>query len=110
MISLADEGDPGCQRVIADAGRTVGRVVGAICNEYNPERIVVGGELALAGDALLEPLQESIGRYAIPAAVEDLTVVAGELGDRAELMGALALVVGQSGSVLSRRLQVSAGG
>jgi predicted NBD/HSP70 family sugar kinase len=110
MISLADEGDPGCQRVIADAGRTVGRVVGAICNEYNPERIVVGGELALAGDTLLEPLQESIGRYAIPAAVEDLTVVAGELGDRAELMGALALVVGQSGRVLSRRLQVSAGG
>jgi predicted NBD/HSP70 family sugar kinase len=110
MISLAEEGDPGCQRVIADAGRTVGRVVGAICNEYNPERIVVGGELALAGELLLEPLKEAIGRYAIPAAIEDLTVVAGELGDRAELMGALALVVGQSGRVLSRRLQVSAGG
>jgi predicted NBD/HSP70 family sugar kinase len=109
MIALAREGDPGCQRVIADAGGTVGRVAAAVCNEFNPERIVVGGELAQAGDLLLGPLRESIRRYAIPAAVEDLTVVAGELGDRAELMGALALVVGQSEQVLTGRLQVAAG-
>src|SRR5205807_878366 len=102
-------GDPGCQRVIADAGRTVGRVAAALCNEFNPERIVVGGELARAGELLLGPLRESISRYAIPAAAEDLTVVAGELGDRAELMGALALVVGQSERVLSGRVGVAAG-
>jgi predicted NBD/HSP70 family sugar kinase len=110
MIALARDGDPGCQRVIADAGRIVGRVAGAICNEFNPERIVVGGELALAGGLLLDPLRESISRYAIPAATEELTVAAGQLGDRAELMGALALVVGQSERVLSGRLRVAAGG
>jgi predicted NBD/HSP70 family sugar kinase len=110
MIALARDGDPGCQRVIADAGRIVGRVTGAICNQFNPERIVVGGELALAGDLLLDPLRESTSRYAIPAATEELTVAAGQLGDRAELMGALALVVGQSERVLSGRLRVTAGG
>jgi predicted NBD/HSP70 family sugar kinase len=110
MIALARDGDPGCQRVIADAGRTVGRVAGAICNEFNPQRIVVGGELALAGDLLLDPLRESITRYAIPSATEELTVAAGQLGDRAELMGALALVVGQSERVLTGRLRVAAGG
>lgn len=109
MIALAREGDPGCQRVIVDAGRTVGRVIAALCNEFNPERIVVGGELALAGDLLLDALEESIRRYAIPDAIEGLSVVAGQLGDRAELMGALALVVGQSERVLSGRLQVAAG-
>ena len=109
MIALARDGDPGCERVIADAGQTVGRVVAALCNEFNPERIVVGGELAQAGELLLAPLKESIRRYAIPAAAEQLSVVAGELGDRAELMGALALVVGQSERVLSGRLRVAAG-
>jgi predicted NBD/HSP70 family sugar kinase len=107
MISLARDGDPGCQRVIADAGRIVGRVVAALCNEFNPERIVVGGELALAGDLLLEPLREAVGRYAIPAAAEELTVVPGELGDQAELMGALALVIDQSEQVLTGRVQVA---
>jgi predicted NBD/HSP70 family sugar kinase len=110
MIALARDGDPGCQRVIADAGTTVGRVAGALCNEFNPERIVVGGELALAGDLLLDPIRESIRRYAIPAATEAVTVVAGALGERAELMGALALVVGQSEQVLSGRLRVATGG
>ena len=109
MIALARDGDPGCQRVIADAGRTVGRVVAALCNEFNPERIVVGGELAPAGDLLLAPLRESIARYALPAAADELSVVAGQLGDRAELMGALALVVGQSERVLSGRVQVATG-
>jgi predicted NBD/HSP70 family sugar kinase len=109
MIALARDGDPGCQRVIADAGQVVGRVAAALCNEFNPERIVVGGELALAGDLLLDPMRESIRRYAIPAAVEDLAVVAGALGDRAELMGALALVVGQSEQVLSGRVVAAAG-
>jgi predicted NBD/HSP70 family sugar kinase len=110
MIELATDGDPGCQRVIADAGRTVGRVMAGICNQFNPERIVVGGELAQAGAVLFDPLRDAITRYALPVAVEKLQVVAGELGDRAELMGALALVVGQSGRVLSRRLGVAAGG
>jgi predicted NBD/HSP70 family sugar kinase len=110
VIALAGQRDPGAQRVIADAGRTVGRVLASICNEYNPERIVIGGELAAAGEVLLAPLREAISRYAIPAAVENLTVVSGQLGDRAELMGALALVVGQSGRVLARRVHVAAGG
>ncbi|MGI8904404.1 MAG: ROK family protein [Solirubrobacteraceae bacterium] len=110
MMALAREGDPGAQRVIADAGRAVGRVAGALCNQFNPERLVVGGELALAGDLLLGPLRESIGRCALPAAAENLCVVAGELGERAELMGALALVVGQAERVLSGRLAVAAAG
>jgi predicted NBD/HSP70 family sugar kinase len=104
MIALAREGDPRCRRVIADAGEVVGRAAAAFCNSFNPERIVVGGELALAGELLLDPMRESISRHAIPAATEELSVVAGALGDRAELMGALALVVGQSGQVLSGRL------
>ena len=109
MIAQARRGDPGCRRVVADAGEVVGRVGAALCNQFNPERFVVGGELALAGELLLDPIRESIRRYAIPAVAEGLTVVAGALGDRAELMGALALVVGQSEQVLSGRVLAAVG-
>jgi predicted NBD/HSP70 family sugar kinase len=109
MIELARSGDPGCRRVVADAGEVVGRIAAALCNQFNPERFVVGGELALAGDLLLDPMRESIRRYAIPAVADSLTVVAGALGDRAELMGALALVVGQSEQVLSGRVVAAVG-
>lgn len=109
LIALARDGDPGCQRVLADAGRTVGGVAAALCNQFNPARIVVGGELAGAGELLMEPLRQAVHRHAIPAAVDDVEIVAGELGDRAELLGALALVVGESERVLSRRLRAATG-
>lgn len=107
VIALARDGDPGCQRVIADAGHTVGRVVATICNAYNPECIVVGGELAPAEELLLHPIREAIRRYAITSASEGLRVVTSELGERAELVGALELAVGQSEQVLSGRLRAT---
>jgi predicted NBD/HSP70 family sugar kinase len=91
LLRLAEEGDAGCQRVLADAGRVVGRAVADLCNYLNPDLVVVGGDLSVAGDVLLEPMREAVRRFAIPAAVEDVDIVAGTLGGRAELLGALAL-------------------
>jgi predicted NBD/HSP70 family sugar kinase len=91
LVSLAIEGDTGCQRVIHDAGRIVGRAVADLCNFINPDLVVVGGELSVAGDLLLEPMREAVRRFAIPAATEDVRITAGVLGDRAEVLGALAL-------------------
>ncbi len=91
LVGLASEGDPGATRVVADAARIVGRAVADLCNYLNPDLVVVGGDLSAAGDLLLEPMREAVRRFAIPAAAEDVEIVAGTLGDRAELLGALAL-------------------
>jgi predicted NBD/HSP70 family sugar kinase len=109
MIALARDGDPGCQRVLADAGRTVGGAAAVLCNQFNPARIVIGGELAGAGELLLDPLRQAVRRHAIPAAADDVEIVAGELGGRAELLGAVALVVGQSELAYSGRLRAATG-
>jgi predicted NBD/HSP70 family sugar kinase len=99
LLRLAKDGDAGCQRVIADAGRVVGRAVADLCNYLNPDLVVVGGELSVAGDVLLEPMREAVRRFAIPAAADDVQIVAGTLGDRAELLGALALAGHESQAV-----------
>jgi predicted NBD/HSP70 family sugar kinase len=91
MLELAAAGDAGCRRVVADAGRAIGSAVANLCNLVNPERVVVGGDLAGAGDLLLDPIREVVSRFAIPAAVPE--IVAGVLGERAEVLGALALVL-----------------
>jgi predicted NBD/HSP70 family sugar kinase len=95
VIELAHGGDAPAQRVIADAGRALGVGVANICNLLNPRRVIVGGELSAAGDVLLAPLVDTLNRYAIPTAASDVSVVAGELGKRAEVMGALALVLSE---------------
>jgi predicted NBD/HSP70 family sugar kinase len=93
VLSRAADGDPGCRRALADAGRNIGVAVANLCNLVNPERIVVGGSMGQAGALLLEPLRESVSLRAIPSAGEDVVIVPGELGERAELLGAIALVL-----------------
>ena len=58
MLSLAHDGDLGCRRVIADAGRVVGSAAAFVFNVLNPQRLVVGGDLAAAGDLLLDGVRE----------------------------------------------------
>jgi predicted NBD/HSP70 family sugar kinase len=95
MLELARGGDPGCRHVLADAGRALGEAAAMLLNVLNPELVVVGGELAAAGDLLLDGVRESLRRGALPAASEAAWVAAGTLGERSEVLGAIALVVSQ---------------
>lgn len=97
VVELARGGDPGCRRVITDVGRHVGSGVASLCNLLNPSRVVLGGSLADAGELVLAPIRESVGRYAIPSAARQLSVLTGSLGGRAEVLGALALVLSEMG-------------
>ena len=101
LLALASEGDAGCRRVIHDAGRVVGRAVADLCNFINPDLVIVGGDLSAAGDLLLDPMREAVQRFAIPAAAEDVRITAGVLGDRAELLGSLALAGHESDDPLT---------
>ncbi|WP_370415445.1 ROK family protein [Streptomyces fradiae] len=97
VVQLAREGDPGCRRVIADVGRHIGSGVANLCNLLNPSRVVLGGDLAEAGELVLAPIRDSVSRYAIPSAARQLSVAPGALGGRAEVLGALALVLSEMG-------------
>lgn len=93
LVRLVEAGDPGARRVVNDAGRALGRVLADLCNVLDPEAIVVGGDLAAAGAPLLDGITDSVARYALPGSARTLRVLAGELGRRAEVLGALALVI-----------------
>jgi predicted NBD/HSP70 family sugar kinase len=108
MLDLARAGDLGCRRVIADAGRAIGHAVSMLLNVLNPELVVVGGDLASAGDLLLDGVRESIARAALPSAADAAGVVAGVLGERAQVLGAIALVVSEADRAFPTRLAVEA--
>jgi glucokinase-like ROK family protein len=97
VVRLASDGDPGCRRVVADIGRHIGSGVASLCNLLNPSRVVLGGDLAEAGDLVLGPVRDSVARYSIPSAARQLKVLPGELDSRAEVLGALALVLNEMG-------------
>jgi predicted NBD/HSP70 family sugar kinase len=104
LVALAREGDASSRRVVADAGRAVGTALASLVAIFGPDTIVVGGELGEAGELLLEPMRLAVERFSSPAATEDLRIVSGALGDRANLVGALALVLRESGDAVAARL------
>jgi predicted NBD/HSP70 family sugar kinase len=88
----ARAGDRGA---LHEAGRAVGRVAGAVCNLVNPELVIVGGELIVAGDTLVEGVRAGVHETAIDPVWGDVSVLAAELGDQAELLGAVGVALAE---------------
>jgi predicted NBD/HSP70 family sugar kinase len=107
VVAMAVEGDPGCQRALGDVSATIGIAVGNVCNLLNPERVVVGGTLSLGGELVLEPIRLAVRRATRQFTTEMTTVAPAELGDRAEVLGALALVMRDASRQFSLRLDAS---
>ncbi len=93
---LLAEGRTGALRAVADAGEAIGRALASLVTLFNPELVVVGGDLASAGDVLFEPLRRAITRYALPSATKAVAVVPGELGERAEARGGAGIVLARA--------------
>lgn len=93
LTDLLRTGDRGTLRAIEDAGDAVGRALAFTVMLLNPELIVVGGDLAAAGDALFEPMRRSLTRSTMISHAEPLRIVPGSLGDSAGVRGAAALVL-----------------
>ena len=95
-VARAHAGDELCRRAFREAGVAAGRVVGGICNLVNPELVIVGGDLIVAGELLVDAVREGLEQTSIPAVRADVAVVAATLGDRAELLGAIGLAIEQA--------------
>ena len=93
MLELVAAGDRAANRVVYDGGRAVGRALAGFIGCLDPQAVVVGGELSAAGEPLLNGIRDAIDRYAMPGAASRVEVKAGVLGDRAEVLGSLALVI-----------------
>jgi predicted NBD/HSP70 family sugar kinase len=107
LLALVASGDRAARRAVGDAGASVGRAVAAVVNVLNPQLIVIGGELAGAGEFVLAPLRGALARHAVGPAVDAARVCVGELGERAEVVGAAALLLSDAPRALASRLVAS---
>lgn len=86
IVDAARKGNTSALRTLEDAGLHVGWGLAAVVNLLNPDLVVVGGELARAGDLLLGSVRIGLRRHALDAAAAT-PVAASTLGERASLVG-----------------------
>lgn len=93
VVQRAQAGDLGCRRVLEDAGGHIGVALANVCNVLDPELVVVGGQLAQAGEVLLDAVRSALVRRALPSNAGPTPVVLSSHGEHAEVRGALLLAM-----------------
>ena len=93
VVRLVRAGNTDAVQLIRNAGRLVGRVLAAIVNLLNPAVIMIGGDVATAGEELMAGIRETVYGRSTALSTADLRIVPSSLGDRAGITGAAAMII-----------------
>jgi glucokinase len=87
-VTRARDGDARAREGLAEVGRYLGIGISNLVVVISPDRIVIGGGLAAAGDLLFEPIRAELRRRVHITSLDEVTLVAAELGTWAGAIGA----------------------
>jgi glucokinase len=89
VVPAARAGDERARAALADAGRLIGTAIANLTIFVAPQRVVVGGGVAEAGELLLDPLRAEVHRRAANVApLAKIEIVPATLGSFAGAIGA----------------------
>lgn len=108
------EGDEACRSALDDAINHLAIGIANVYTVFGPDRVVIGGGVAEAGDSLLDPLRAAVRARLTLVPPEAVQIVAAELGpfagavgaalaSQGSLVGDAAFLLGELPSVTRRR-------
>lgn len=92
-VSRAQKGEARAVEALAVTGRWLGLGLASLSPLFAPDRIVVGGGIAAAGDALLEPARASYRSHASPDFRDRVELVGSTFGGWEGIVGAASLLL-----------------
>ena len=81
------QGDELAKKVVEKVASYLGLAVANLASTLNPEKIVIGGGVSKAGDALLQPIQRYFKQYAFSRAAKSTKLAIATLGNDAGVIG-----------------------
>ncbi len=87
LSDFAATGDESVVRLFLDTGMILGIAVGNLINILDPDKVIIGGGVAQAGDILLDPCRETAASLVLCEASRDTPIESAELGHRAAALG-----------------------
>ena len=92
VCEAAKQGDVVAKKIFEIIGNYIGIGLASVVNLLNPEKIVIGGGVADAGDLLFQPIKETLKKRSMPIQGAAVEVVHAELGNTAGVIGASLLI------------------
>lgn len=91
IISVVKREDVLAIELVEEIGAKLGRHVSDLINIFNPEQVIIGGELSRAGNYLLPPIISAVRRYTLNLMYPSADIVLSELQDKANAIGSALL-------------------
>lgn len=92
VAQAALQGDAVAKRIYSKMGEIIGLGLTSVINLLNPERVIIGGGVADAGDILFNPIRETVAKRAMPIQAQSVEIVPAQLGNTAGVIGASLLI------------------
>lgn len=87
VVDAALKDDSLCIDLLVTAGEKIGKGIALMLNLFNPELIIIGGELSRAGSLILLPILSSINKHSLSLVNTDTEFKFSKLGKQAGLTG-----------------------
>ncbi|WP_439239691.1 ROK family protein [Lonepinella sp. BR2919] len=91
ICKASNKHDAVATELIEHVGVQIGRVLAMSVNMFNPEKIVISGEITQAKNTLFAAIHKTLESHALPAFVKNTPLVVSELHNE-DVIGAFALV------------------
>ncbi len=96
IAEAAQAGDAVAIETFDETGYFMGLAVASLINLFNPEMVVIGGGVALAGETILAPIRRTALACSIRTLSRTCRILGADLGDNAGILGAAALAMQQA--------------
>lgn len=92
IIAAAKNDDNLSIELIEEAGEKIGKSIAFLINIFNPELVIIGGNMSLAGDYLMLPLKSATNKYSLNLVYKDTKFRLSQMGADAGALGAAMLI------------------
>ncbi len=91
LATLAEDGDHEAVEIFALVGQRLGQAIGNLVNVLDPDKVIIGGGVARAGDLILAPCRKFVPQLVLAAEAKHVPIVPAQLGNLAAARGAASL-------------------
>ncbi len=95
VIAAARRDDTLSIELIEEVGEKAGKSIAFLINIFNPETVIIGGNLSHAGDYIMLPLKASTNKYSLNLVYKDTRFRLSRMGQNAGALGAAMLMRGR---------------
>jgi len=96
----ARAGDVLSRKIYQEMGTNLGIGIASLINIFNPEKVIIGGQVSKAWDLFISPAKQQITSRALRAPGQRAEILPAKRGDDAGLLGAAYLVFSSKGKVV----------